>query len=297
MTGSERDADSDLLAHEPGMTLAEDRGGKIIRIDTPRASAEVALQGAQVLSWRPAHTGTDVLWCSPLSARGGGKAIRGGIPICWPWFGPHPVDPARGQHGVARNLDWMLAHASGGPTAVLAFGLGPIVSGALDLSTSLVMRIGASLELDLTTKNVGREPQPLSTAFHPYFEVSDVRTIAVGGLDGAGYLDLAAGGAAHVQPGLIRFDGALTRRFDDAPAVQFIDDPGHGRRIAINRREGRSAIVWHPGAGAAAMADIPALRAHQFVCVESGDVGDATVLLAPGAFHRLRVVYSVEPLR
>lgn len=273
--------------HAPG-----DPASAVIVLDGPQAQARIALQGAQVLSWRPGGGG-DVLWCSPMIAPGSGKAMRGGIPICWPWFGPHG-EPGRPQHGNARSAIWRLdgvVRTAGGWEISFA-----LPAGADRLSARLDVRIGQQLALELRTCNEGSAPATLSTAFHTYFRVGDVTGIRVRGLDAATYRDNADGGRSKIQRGDLMISGETVALFDTSPAVVVLDDPTLGRRIHVERTGGASTIVWNPMAAARAMADIPDGQEREFICVESGAVGAASVTLVEGAIHALGVVYRVEPI-
>jgi glucose-6-phosphate 1-epimerase len=278
----------------------QERGGAVVNIAAPSASARIALQGAQLLSWTP-HGFTDVLWCSSLSQLGGGKAIRGGVPVCWPWFGPHAHDTQRPQHGFARNLPWQLERSAlSGDTAELTFALAAEDCAAFtpehDLSAELTLRIGQRLEMSLTTINRSSTTAPLSIALHTYLAVSDVATIEIDGLDGANYRDNTRGGVATPHSGPMRIAGETIALFDEAPQRQTVIDPSANRKIIIDRANAGSTIVWNPGANANTMADIPPGAAKHFVCVESGVIGRSALALAPGARHTLDVAFSVVPL-
>jgi glucose-6-phosphate 1-epimerase len=287
-----------VCAGVPSCRLLEREGGAVIEIATSAAFVTIALQRAQVLSWRPAHADRDVLWCPPHAVRGGGRAIRGGVPICWPWFGPDPH--GRAQHGFARNRLWRLERlgidAAGTVSADFSTDGSTDPQFGPDVTATLTLEAGATLALALMTANGSIRAVPISSAFHPYFAVSDVRSIAVDGFDGAAAVDLDKAGAAHLQAGPIRFETGRTLRFDVAPRRAVIDDPAFARRITIDRGAGRSAVVWHPGPAVAAMADVPSDLAFGFVCVESGDVGTASVVVEPGARHHLAVRYAVGGL-
>lgn len=277
--------------------LVERSGGAVVEITTPAADAVIALKGAQVLRWQPAHAGRDVLWCPTDASLGAGKAIRGGVPICWPWFGPDPND--RSQHGFARNHVWRLTQLDTVADDVVAT---LTTDGALDaaygavVTATLSIRLGATLSLVLTTFNGSARDIPLSAAFHSYFAVSDVRMVGIDGLSGAIAVDLDRAGALHRQSGSLHFDAGRTLRFDTAPAVATLVDRGFARRIHVHRTTGRSTIVWHPGDGVAALADVPPDMAYGFVCIESGDVGASGVVLPSGHRHEIGVTYSIASI-
>lgn len=276
------------------------RGGEVIDLAPYGGDACIALQGAQLLSWRPAGQAHDVLWCSAVSPLGGSKAIRGGIPVCWPWFGPHATDAKRPQHGFARNIAWRFDGTTNAAQRIVAsFTLtsnayhehDPLL--ALEARLTMSFDISGTLHMQLLTTNTGAMELPLSPALHTYFAVSDVAAIAIEGLEGATYLDNTRGGAATQQTGPLRIAAETIALFDDAPSRQTLIDPGFKREIQINRAGPGSTIVWNPGATASTMADIPAGDASRFVCVESGCIGIRTVLLDPGTSHSLDVSIRV----
>ncbi len=263
----------------------------IVSIDTQHCRAEIALHGAQVLSWQPARQ-ADLLWCAPLPPPAIGKAIRGGIPICWPWFGPHASDPRQPQHGLVRTLPWRLA-----ATSEVSAGIRVVFEiekhGA---SVRLVLVAGTHLNVALTTENIGTAPLPISEALHTYFQVGDIDAIAVHGLDGCSYRDNTDGGRVKVWHGVCRMPSETIAVFDQTPDVVEIVDPVLRRRVLIKREGGLSTIVWHPGAAVSALKDVAAGTEKYFACVESGNVGASAVTIAPRAAHRLAVTYEIDAL-
>ncbi len=265
-------------------------GHTIIVVNTPAASADIALQGAQLLSWTPSGT-QDVLWCAPLPDSNSGKAIRGGVPICWPWFGPHPTDATQPQHGLLRTSTWTLAETR----ATDAGAHVALIHSAFGCALRFEIAIGAQLTLTLITTNTSATPVSITEALHTYFRIANVAEIAVHGLDGLIYRDNADGMREKRQAGPVRPRQETIAVFPDTPDVIEIADATLGRRIHISRTGGRSTVVWHPGAAVASFKDIPAEMAPTFVCVESGNVAPHAVTLAPGASHRLSVTYDVVP--
>lgn len=275
--------------------VADRDGATVVVVKTDACLTEIALQGAQVLSWVPAGQ-QDVLWRSPISPLGTGKAVRGGIPVCWPWFGPHPTDPSRPQHGLARTEPWRL-HATyvSAAGAVVEFSLDG-VGEAAGCELKLAITCGERLGLELTTHNPGAQAVTISEALHTYFQVGDVSAVTVEGLEGQRFHDNADGGREKVQIGACKFDSEVVALFDVAPAAAAIVDPILKRRIRIAREGGLSTVVWNPGDAASTIKDIPPGGAKQFVCVESGNIGTASVTIEPGTSHRLAATYAVEPL-
>lgn len=292
-----------MIAAVPGVHLGQSRGGLVLDIATDAATATIALQGAQVLSWAP-RGHDDMLWCSPVSPLGGGKAIRGGIPLCWPWFGLHE-DDTKPQHGYARNLVWDLVDVAAldddGGHIVLTLRM-PLVARERNLfaagaNATAFIDIGRRLSVRLETDNTGNEPFTIREALHTYFRVGAVSAITIDGLDGGTYRDNTDGGREKRQSGPLSIRGETVALFDVSPERTTISDPVMKRRILIARDpDSRSTVVWNPGAAAAAMIEIPKGDQTRFVCVESGNIGASAVTVEPGDNHACGVTYHIEPL-
>ena len=155
--------------------------------------------------------------------------------------------------------------------------------------------LGESLKVELVTRNTGTSPILIGEALHTYFKVSDVRNIAVNGLDGCQYLDKVDGYARKRQVGAVAFDSEIDRIYVDSAGDCMIEDPGLNRRIRIRKHDSRSTIVWNPWAEKGGrLGDLGADGYLNMVCVESGNVADNLVSIAAGAEHRLEVIYRVE---
>lgn len=284
-----------------GVDLGEGEGGlPVVRVQTDAARAQIYLQGAHVASWQPAGE-QEVLWLSPTSSYAVGSAIRGGIPLCGPWFGPGRAKDKPQAHGWFRTAPWTLGDAATeGADIVLRFTL----SGAdaqvpdgepSDISADYIVRVGRQLTLELTV-TAGADGLDLEEALHTYVAVSDVAAVRIEGLAGTRYADKAPGGrAVNAQSG----DLTLTRQTDRVYAHEgqaVVVDPGLGRRLVADKAGSGSTVVWNPWeAKAAEMADVGSAWSD-FVCVEAGNALNQYVRLDPGASHTVSVTYSVEPL-
>lgn len=273
----------------------------VVEVTTAQATATIALQGAQVLQWAPVGQ-HPVIWLSGAARFASGKSIRGGIPLCWPWFGPHPTEPAFPAHGFARTSPWEIVE-----TQALADGATRI---ALRLTHTDATRalwphaselecditVAAALEIDLVTRNTGSESITIGEALHSYFEVSDVRRIRIEGLEGCHYLDKVDGGRRRQQAGPITFVAETDRIYLDTVADCLIDDPGLARRIRIRKRGSRSTVVWNPWIEKAErLGDLGEDGYLRMVCVESANAADDLVNIPPGGAHPLAVRYTLEP--
>ena len=274
-------------------------GFPVLELHNAQANATIALQGAQVMTWTPRGQ-QPVIWLSRAAKFVPGKSIRGGVPICWPWFGAHATESSFPAHGFARTVPWELLDAqtrSGATT--LRFRIhphnAPQNQWPAGAEATLELTVGTTLAITLATRNGGSQPFTLTEALHTYFEVGDVRRVAVHGLDGLSYLDKVENMERKRQTGAVTVGGEVDRIYVGSTADCIIDDPALNRRIRIAQHGGRSTIVWNPWIEKAAkMGDLGEDGYLQMICVESGNSAENTVQVAPGTEHRLEVKYSVE---
>ena len=260
----------------------------------PAASARVALNGAHVMEWTPAGQ-APVLYLSPDALLEPGKAIRGGVPVCWPWFNAHPDDAGKPMHGLARNRFWQLAEAAATAEGVqLAFTLD---SDAATLAlwphafrARVELRIGARLDIRLETVNTGPEAFVLGEALHTYLQVGDIRQVRVRGLDGAEYLDTVGPPARRRQQGEIRFDREIDRQYASTGSVE-VEDHALGRTLRVDKTGSATTVVWNPWIEKSKrLADLPDEAYFRFLCVEAANAGAGAVTVAPGARHALQTL-------
>lgn len=244
--------------------------GKAVRLTYGADHALVALEGAQVIAWR--HQGRDMLWCAPSRLQG--KPLRGGIPVCWPWFGSHPDDPAQPSHGVARLRTWTVVEHSAAH-AVMELSEGT-------LSARLEVTLADHLRVSLTTVNNGTAPVAVSAALHTYLAVDDIADVRVTGLDGAGYADKLDGYARKVQEGDLHFAGETDRIYATAGPVRMTEGT---RSVEVDGAgTSRSTVVWNPWADTSArLGDMAPDDYRRMLCLETAWAGDDTRVLARGA--------------
>jgi glucose-6-phosphate 1-epimerase len=277
-------------------------GGPILRLMAVSGTAEVALQGAQLLSWQPRGQ-APVIWLSPLerlaNPPANPKPVRGGTPVCWPWFGPHPADPANPAHGFVRTRLWDVDGAERLDTAVRV-RLSTATSAAdralwpHAAQAGLTVTLGETLSLALTTTNTGIDAFALTQALHTYFAVGDIADVTVEGFDGQGYVDKVGGQARKRQAGAISFAEEVDRIYDEHPGSATIIDRGLNRRIEISKTGSRSSVVWNPWTGKATrLGDLGPHGWRRMVCVETCNAGSDVVQVAPGAVHEMTAEYRV----
>lgn len=275
-------------------------GLEVVQISNDAARAAVSMQGAQLIDYRCA--GESLIWLSEDARLAPGKSIRGGVPICWPWFGAHPNDPSLPSHGFARTVPWRLLRVDTTTTArtLLEFALQQgsqtrrMFPQPVDVRYSL--SIGATLDVTLQTTNTGERPLPLSQALHSYFQVGDVRRVSVHGLEGRDYLDKVSGFDRKTQHGAVRIAGEVDRIYLDTDGECEIRDPQLRRRIRLSARNSGSTVVWNPGPEKARqMGDLGSDGYLHMLCVETANAaGDARILM-PGEVHALRLRVSQQP--
>ena len=273
----------------------------VLRIRHSASRCDIALQGAQVLSFTPAG-GRDLLWVSPGSNFESGKAVRGGIPICLPWFGVDRRNPENPAHGFARNSRWQLSSIESQVSAQrprLAFSFDSFQTEPHPLfpwcfSAELIVTISESLSLDLAVTNWDESPMPLTLALHSYHKVSDVSRVWISGLEGYEYLDNTNGLSRKIQEGSIRFNGELDRAYLNVSDCQVIDvENTRDSEAIVIQSSAPSAVVWNPGKEKAAeKSDLGADNANKFVCLERGAVFDNEELLFPGETSQFNVTIS-----
>lgn len=254
-------------------------------------------QGAQLLEWAPKGE-APVIWISPHARFIKGKPPRGGIPVCWPWFGPSE-DATLPAHGYARNAEWEVTNFIEDDQGVhhLHFRLQEAATPNPDLRLEARLSIGDALHIELSTSNLGHQDFRLTEALHSYFGVSDVRNIEILGLGEGCYLDRLDKDATKKGSEPLTLSGETDRIYLNAPSHLRIKDPGLGRYILIETRNAKSAIVWNPWATKAhALGDLGVEDYLQMVCVESGNTAGNAITLPPGESHTLSITYRTEPL-
>jgi glucose-6-phosphate 1-epimerase len=285
----------------PGQLTFRDAGDGFFVADVENAfcTASVALQGAHLMTWNPKGE-EPVIWMSPVAKLAQGKSIRGGVPICWPWFGAHAHAPMFPGHGFARTVPWEVIG-----TAALDDGSTRISFRVTEIDENqwshrapaeMHMTIGSSLEMELSTENQGEETITVGDALHTYFCVADVGKIAIRGLDGCDYLDKVDDSSRKTQQGDVTVGSEVDRVYFDQGQDVVIEDPGMQRDIRIEKRSSHSTIVWNPWIDKCQqMGDFGSDDGYLgMVCVESANADEDVVQLAPGETHRLWVRYSVE---
>ena len=261
-----------------------------LTVTSPLATATVYHHGAHVALFQP-HGERPVLFMSQQSRSEPGKPIRGGVPVIYPWFGPHPADPTAPAHGTARLTEWSLISATQSPdgTVALLFALPPF----------LQYRIAIGRQLDLTLEVHNPDPNPLrfEEALHTYFAVSNIHQCSVTGLESAAYDSSVEGVIQKPQgPDPIRFTGETDRLYLNTRATCVLHDPGWQRRVVVEKSGSDSTVVWNPWiTKSKAMPDFGDDEWPGMLCIETVNARKNAVTIAPGQRHAMRATVHVEP--
>ena len=249
-------------------------------VSTPQAEGEVYLQGAHVARWTPAGQ-LPVLFMSSRSALAPGKAIRGGVPIVFPWFGARSDGKPGPAHGWARTSLWTLVEGSADR---LAFEL---TDEGFHVRFEVAM--GATLDLALEVRNYTGAEARFEEALHTYLAVADVRQVSVTGLAGVEYMDKTDGFRRTVQgPEPLRIAKETDSVYLNTAATCVVTDPGWERRIVVKKTGSASTVIWNPWIEkTAGMADMGPDDWQGMICVETANVAENAIVLAPGATHRM----------
>ena len=284
----------------PGVAQIEAGNGSLPRISitTPSATAEIYLHGAQVTSWRPAG-GEEVIFLSGQSQFAAGKAIRGGVPICFPWFRNKADDPKAPSHGFVRTREWQLdAVQQAGDAVTVTFSTVSDEStrGQWGYEFRLVHRVtvGAELVQELEMSNTGTVALRFEEALHTYFRVGDAAAVRIRGLEGVRYLDNTDSNAEKQQLGEIVFTGPTDRAYQDTTHAVEIQDPVLRRSIRLVKENSRTTVVWNPWIeGARALADLGDDEWRSMACVEGSNIRAFAIELAAGQQHTMKTTVTV----
>lgn len=281
------------------------------RVSTPHGSALVAQQGAQLLSYTPTG-GRPLIWLSEQAHLMPRMPVRGGIPICWPWFSTYARNPQAvhdsvaapadaPSHGWVRQADWQLAaqHIDA-DAADLEFGFTALPGFAPGwrhtAHLTLRMRFGSDIRLALSVHNHGSQAFTTALALHTYLAVSNSRHIEIHGLQGRDYLDMAHDWARHHQAGPVMLDGETDRLYLDTTAPVVLHDPGWRRKVHLQATHAASTVVWNPGAAKARRLDDLGHPAWQHMaCIETARILDGALAIPAGASETVSLSIHWRP--
>lgn len=282
--------------------LCEGRGGlRCVKVSTKLASAEVYLQGAHVTHFQPAGQ-PPVLFMSGKSWFEAGKPIRGGVPVCFPWFGPRKGGLPGSPHGFARLTEWQFTDAgeAADGTVELCFELDAAKAAPglwnAGLTAHYCVSVGRELRMTLIVRNTSGAPVQFEEALHTYFAVSDVRNVSIEGLAGAVYQDhLLADKEITQGAEPIRITAETDRLYLNTRSTCIVHDPGWKRRIVVEKSGSDATVVWNPWIDKSIrMPDFGDEEWPGMLCIETCNAGPNSVTLAPGQSHTMMAGIRVE---
>ena len=289
-----------MTATIPGLRFGEFQGLPALLVSTPFSRAAISLFGGHVLSWTPQGF-DDVLWLSPITKRPP-DPIRGGIPVCWPYFAKQGQPDDAPMHGFARTAQWQVTHAQQNPDGEIVLAMAPPEFGEVPMNLMLTMRIGRALEQALTTVNLSQQTVRFTQALHTYFRVGDAERIRVTGLDGLTYADKFDDFNEHRQSGDWqlhgpRDPGRSDRIYMNAGNRFELIDPAGQRKITLTTGGSKTLVVWNPGSEwIKTFADLPGDGWKQYVCLEAANCGNDVIELGTDDSHVLQQTITCSAL-
>jgi glucose-6-phosphate 1-epimerase len=272
--------------------LADKAGLPKVRVTAPQCSGEMHLHGAQVTSWEPAGV-EEVIFLSQRASWAEGKAIRGGIPICFPWFRAKSDDPHAPAHGFVRTRIWRLESIEhNGDDITVSMSTESDADShrwwPADFRVLQRVTFGSELKLEFTVSNTGASPFRFEEALHAYFRVGDARSVRIGGLDGAAYFDNTDSNSRKWQKGDVVMSSPTDSAYINTQNSLRLLDPVLNRQVHIAKQNSRSTVIWNPWAeGAHALPDLGGDEWQRMICAEASNILEDAVELIPTADHTM----------
>ncbi len=298
--------DIDKLNNDFGITdqlrFVEGKGGFVmLEVDNDYATAVISTYSGQIMAYQPKTEEKPLLFLSDLAIYESGKAIRGGLPICWPWFAEDIKGKDLPAHGFVRDQQWQVVKTQkldDGSTKVIleiSHNQYSLKLWPYKFYLQIEIIIGSTLTVILSTNNIDDKSFTISQALHSYLAVGDVNKIEVTGLDGLCYLDKTAEFTERDQRGEVVIDGMVDRIYQGVERDVLLNDPVLNRKIRISSQGSKTFVVWNPGEKVAStMIDLADDEYNKFVCIEAANTADDKVTIAAGKSHSLTVNYSIE---
>ncbi len=276
-----------------------DNGFKYADIDTGLSTATILLYGGHIVSFKPAGE-EEMLWLSPNADYREGKAVRGGIPVCFPWFGPSPVDQSLPKHGFGRLMEWTMKSTKANPDGTVELELELESSDEsfyfwhFEFKAVMTFVIGTTLTATLTVTNTGAVEMQYSAALHTYFAVGNAENVSIEGLSGYYYYPNGSTERRMQKDPYFTLDGFVDRCYVNHSDGCMIHDASLGRSISAGKSGSNTTVLWNPWEeGARLILDMPDEEYARFVCVEAANCFDDTIVLQPGQQHSTAVHLSV----
>ncbi len=271
-----------------------------ITVSNKYGDADICLYGAHVTSFKPRNS-MDLLWMSPESSFEVGKPIRGGIPVCFPWFGPHKTDSEKPQHGFARLMYWEVVSTSTNAAGESIVKLTLCSSDETkaywpyDFCAEMTFVVGKKLTVTLKVTNTSDQPFDYTCALHSYYSLSAIESITIEGLQGKTYYNQLTGENGVQEEEMLEINEPLTRHYLNTETPVIIADSAFRRRIKVDKAGSKVTTVWNPGAETCAnIGDLPDDGYETFVCVEATNAFDYPVHLNAGESFETSTVIGID---
>jgi D-hexose-6-phosphate mutarotase len=285
------------------LTFRDDASGLVVaNFTNAQATAALCLQGAHLMSWQPKSQAKPVVWLSRDAKMAEGKSIRGGAPVCWPWFGAHASEATFPGHGYARTVPWQVMESGVEPNGTTRLTLRLVESDKTraqwehSCNVELSVVVGETLRMSLTTENTSTQDFVIGEALHTYLQISDIGAVRVTGLEGCEYWDKVGGSVLKRQDGVVTFASEVDRVYINTANECVIHDDKLKRRIHIKKSGSHSTVVWTPWVEKATkMGDMGQPDGwREMVCIESVNAIENVVTVAAGSKHDLVVEYTAN---
>ena len=282
--------------------LAGEGGLPCIDIHCATCTGRIYLQGSQVTAWQPA--GADpVLFMSPKCVFQDGQPMRGGVPICFPWYGALAGNPDAPTHGFARVMEWTVDSAGLTARGEVVIDMSLKNSDATkkywDADFQIRHRVifGSQLTMSLEVTNTGPAPMQFAEVLHNYFAVKDVNKVSVAGLDNTDYIDKADRRTRKHQSGPVTISGETDRLYVNTHNTCVITDALMNRKISVEKSGSQMTAVYNPGPiKAIGIFDLGPTGWPGMLCVETLNAEDAKITLKPGEISKMQSLISIEPI-
>ncbi len=281
------------------LEFIQDKHGFImVDINNHYAKARISTYAGQLVSYKPHSESEELIFLSEKALYQTGKAIRGGVPVCWPWFGDDPLGLGRPSHGFLRNQQWQVMASSiekEGATKLVLGCHSTDSSKAIwpyDFELTLEVTIAQDLQLRLITKNIGQQDFTITQALHTYFNVSDIEQVVVTGLDGKKYLDKLEHFSEQQQLGDVLVSQQIDRIFQGVDNDVYLFDKGFGRKVTLSSVGSSTTVIWNPWT--ASITDLDNEHYRQFLCVETANAANDSIVISVGGQHSIAVSYSIS---
>jgi glucose-6-phosphate 1-epimerase len=280
------------FALDGSLSFAEHASGLLIgTVKTTQCSAQFFLQGAHVTHFQPSHTVEPILFMSQEAIFEPSRPIRGGIPICFPWFSAHPTDPSLPAHGWARILPWQVSSARQTQTTVEV----TLTLNQDSWQLTYQLQFGATLQACLAVTNKASTLRTFEVALHTYFQIGAIEQTKIsGGLSELPYYDQLDASTHPPQAEAIYFQAETDRIYHGSATKIHLHDQANERIIDLSSSHSQSTIVWNPWiAKSKRMSDFGDQEYLRMCCIETANVRNNQISIQPFESHRTSLEISV----